>query len=155
MDLKIGDESFACRPELPPYVVLRFTKAQQKAAKAAALADRTGKGPSPELFMEALGATFDLALSIVQPDEKDRLEEFFINSDLDLGVLAKSVEQLFADYRAEVEARGGEEIPPTVRSSSSVAGPPRRSGPGRVVSLTPGTAKEAPTSSADGASAAS
>ena len=128
VELKIGDDSFVCRPELTPYVVLRFTRAQGKAAKAQHLAERVGKEASTDVFTEALGATFDLALSVVEPEERQRLEDVFVESELDIVELSEAIGKMFTDYRIAAESQAQSDIP---------TGRPQAPGPARVVSLSP------------------
>jgi hypothetical protein len=153
---RIGDHEFECRPEPPTYPMIRYGKAQQKVAKAQALAKKVGKDLPGEVVFEVVESTFDLALAVATDEERDRLESFFMTADLDLAELGPAVERLLTDYKNEADAKGDvDELPPGGRPSSSSAGPQSTSGPGRVVSFKAGTVSEAAMSSTGGASAAS
>lgn len=127
--LKIGDAEFKCRgPHMPDWPAMKLAKWIQASDS-----------------LTRYAGMYDFLVAVIEPAERKRFEAFMDDYDGGEDDLDEAIGALIKEYSGR----------PTVRPSSSPPGPPTTGGLSRVVSLSPGTAKAAPTSSRAGRSAAS
>lgn len=106
-ELVIGEERFACQDELSAWALMKLAKASQGSE------------------MTALAGMYDLVISAVKPEERDRLEAFMADHTIPFDELNTSIGELMTSYTDR----------PTERPSLSQSGPSPSGQPSRVVSL--------------------
>lgn len=130
-ELRIGDESFACKESLPPWQLMKLAKAEQQAQRGDVMA--------------AMAGMYDFVTHVVTVEDRPKLEAFLDEWDGEEDEFNEAIGTLMESYADR----------PTGRSKPSRSGPSATGQQSRVVSLSPATAREDKTSSQDGASVAS
>lgn len=121
-ELVIGEERFACNEELSAWALMKLAKAAQGSE------------------MAALAGMYDLVVSVIMPDERERFDAFMADHNIPFDELNTSIGALMTSYTDR----------PTDRPSLSQPGPTPNAGQSRVVSLSPRAATQQQ-SSKDGA----
>ena len=119
-ELRIGDETFACKDKMPAWQLMSLAKSQKSGD-----------------MLEAMAGMHDFILGVIKNDERARFLAFMAESDMDADEFDKAIGSLVTSY-----SEGTGDARPTVRPSSSPSGPPATGGPSRVVSLSPATPPE-------------
>lgn len=125
-ELVIDEERFACQGELSAWALMKLAKAAQGSE------------------MAALAGMYDLIMSAVMPEERERLDAYMASHTVAFEDLNAAVGELMKSYTDR----------PTDRPSLSQRGPTPNAGPSRVVSLSR-PAEMQPKLSTDGAHVAS
>jgi hypothetical protein len=127
-ELIIGTERFAVREHVDEWSLMKLAKSQ------------TADHP-----MAALAGMFDFINAMVKPEERDRLDAYLSNREVESGALSEAVGNLIQEYSGR----------PTARPSSSQGGGPLTPPKSKVVSFSQGTVREVEESPKDGQSAVS
>lgn len=110
--LVIASEQFAVRDRVDEWALMKLAKSQQGGDT-----------------MRALAGMYDFINAIVMPAERERLDEFLSNGELEPGALSEAIGALVAEMAGR----------PTERSSSSSDGGPLTKPKSKVVSFSQGT----------------
>ena len=111
-ELVIGAERFAVRDRIDEWTLMKLAKSQQGGDT-----------------MRALAGMYDFINSMVRPDDRERLDSFLSDEELEPGVLSDAIGTLVQEMAGR----------PTERSSSSPGGGPTTKPKSKVVSFSQGT----------------